>query len=253
MLNAVWVASGAAQILLLLRAIQLRKTWPAWTAWVSVALMQSGVLAGVRYLNPSETLYFWAWAVTEIVILSLLTATTVEVYRCRAERRVEVGRVGVAILAVSLIVGMLWALATGLGGQANWEDWLLQTVFRIRSSVVFTFGAAALAVLLLYAAYPCPTPPQVIRHHRVLTGYLVWMTAGAWLASITSRENRVLTQTIAMAGNGVIYLLWAWWMEPIPPQPPPARGEAADQLDAEQIRLSSLITQATAAKPTATQ
>jgi hypothetical protein len=237
MLDAAWGVAVAAQLFLLIfRAVPLRKHWPGWLSWLTGSSAQAGVLTITR-TQGSQTVYFWAWLVTEAIVIALLVWTMFEAYQRRAERRLNVGRAGRYITVASVLVALGWYAFTA--PALTW-DWLLQRVLQVRGLVVMGLGTSAVIVLGLYAAFPCKTAEVVKNHHTVLTAYLTLHALEAW-AVHGHYDQRWPVETVYLAGSAALFIYWAWIIGPIPDLPPPERGGEADTLDGEQRELGDTL------------
>jgi hypothetical protein len=240
MLETAWAASVAAQVLLFLLTWPGRKDWPWFHAWLAVSCVQAALMAAVRAYNL-PIIYFWAWVVSETIVIAFLLAATAEVYRRRAERRVAVGRAGSWITAVAILIALSAFAATE--PRVMW-DWSLQQAIRIRGLFLMSLGASAALVLGIYRAFPCPTALVVVRHHVMFTAYLGLWAMAAWAHAYLSRNYWTIVDIISLAGTAILFLLWPRMIGPIPALPNPLRGYQADELDAQQVQLQATLKQA---------
>ncbi len=230
----------AVEVMLLGRLAQLRLlgTYPYFILYVALT---AGSDMALTLIDPRSRTYLLLWAMRIPVIVSLLLAAALELYRLMIRRFIGLGKWGSLVLIAAASIGMGIAAVIGL---LDTNALLLNVI----SGLVFfkQWALSAIAVLLLMSSwfffrFDYMMPRNVVVHSRILTAYCLINAASA--LSLSLHIKRDVVDAVSLSGAAACFCLWTVLLSrkgeesPAPPVTP----EEVDRVRRMQERIGGAL------------
>lgn len=227
----VWWVSLALQALLCLSLLRLpRRNLRFFRWWLLTALLRSLALTVLGGVKSSS--YFLVYVITEPVLLGLLGLTVKEAYAEQTRAYAAMGRVGHWLLHTGLTLAAISGVLVFATQPGPWPQVAVRTIVLIRLGLVGFLAAFTACSLLVFTVWRPPS--SKLAHYRLLTAYLILISAGLASANWLGQEAVAFVNVAMLSAVAALWLVWAWALrsevETEPQEPTAGSGSGNPEL-----------------------
>jgi hypothetical protein len=208
--DLLWYANtlGYSAVAGRLAGIGLHRAYPGFFVYVVFRALRSG---GLRFLNPSQTAYGWAWLLSEPVVWILFGYATLELTSRALKDYRGLATLSGAVLAGGLVVAVLVSLVIlrveVSGSRGDFP--VLLGVNLARRAICSTLSIYLLLLVGFLLWFPIPVARNLLLHAALLSLYSV---AGTTTLFIRNLLGPSVIERVSIALLSINVLCLAGWL-----------------------------------------